>query len=77
LRLGVEHGAYCVGCCWLLMAMLFAGGVMNLFWIGAIALYVLVEKLAPRGRAIGYATGAALILAGAGVMLLGDARGSP
>lgn len=43
-RMGVEHGFYCLGCCWLLMALLFVGGVMNLFWIGALALIVFLEK---------------------------------
>jgi predicted metal-binding membrane protein len=42
--MGARHGAYCVGCCWMLMALLFVGGVMNLLWVAAIALFVLVEK---------------------------------
>lgn len=67
-RLGLAHGAYCVGCCWFLMALLFVGGIMNLFWIGAIALYVLVEKLAPRGHRLSRASG--LLLAGWGVATL-------
>ncbi len=49
LAMGLEHGAYCVGCCWVLMALLFAGGVMNLAWVALLALFVMVEKLAPRG----------------------------
>jgi predicted metal-binding membrane protein len=49
LRLGMMHGGYCVGCCWLLMALLFVGGAMNAVWIAAIALLVLVEKLLPQG----------------------------
>lgn len=49
LRLGMMHGAYCIGCCWLLMALLFVGGVMNVVWIAAITLLVLAEKLLPRG----------------------------
>jgi predicted metal-binding membrane protein len=67
-RLGLAHGAYCVGCCWFLMALLFVGGVMNPLWIGAIALYVLAEKLAPRGRLLSRASG--LLLAGWGVATL-------
>lgn len=47
LKMGVLHGTFCLGCCWFLMALLFFGGVMNLIWIGGLALYVLVEKLAP------------------------------
>jgi predicted metal-binding membrane protein len=48
-RLGVEHGLYCVGCCWALMLLLFAGGIMNLWTIAALMLVVLVEKLEPFG----------------------------
>jgi predicted metal-binding membrane protein len=47
LRLGVEHGLYCVGCCWLLMALLFVGGVMNLLWILGLMAVVLAEKIIP------------------------------
>jgi predicted metal-binding membrane protein len=61
VRLGLLHGAYCVGCCWLLMALLFVGGVMNFAWIGALTLLVGIEKLAPRGDLIGRAAGVALI----------------
>lgn len=70
LRLGVMHGAYCVGCCWMLMALLFVGGVMNFAWIAALALIVGVEKLVPRGEWIGRAAGIALIAWGA-IRLLG------
>jgi predicted metal-binding membrane protein len=61
LVMGVRHGALCVGCCWALMALLFAVGVMNLLWVAAIAAFVLVEKLAPAGRAVGLGAGAVLI----------------
>ncbi|MFB9268471.1 DUF2182 domain-containing protein [Bradyrhizobium erythrophlei] len=64
LRMGLRHGLYCLGCCWFLMALLFVGGVMNLFWIVGIALYVGCEKLLPFGRRLSYAAGAALIVAG-------------
>jgi predicted metal-binding membrane protein len=47
LRLGLLHGLYCVGCCWVLMALLFVGGVMNPFWIAALMIFVLLEKLLP------------------------------
>jgi predicted metal-binding membrane protein len=60
--MGAKHGAYCAGCCWMLMALLFVGGVMNLAWIGAIALLVLAEKLAPGGIWLGRLAGAALLL---------------
>jgi len=46
-QLGISHGAYCLGCCWLLMGLLFVGGVMNLIWILAISMFVLLEKLLP------------------------------
>ncbi len=63
--MGVHHGAYCVGCCWILMTLLFVGGVMNLLWVAAIAAFVLVEKLAPHGHLVSSASGALLVLAGA------------
>jgi predicted metal-binding membrane protein len=44
--MGLKHGAYCVGCCWMLMTLLFVAGVMNLLWVAAIAVFVLVEKVA-------------------------------
>ena len=65
---GLAHGAFCLGCCWFLMALLFVGGVMNPVWIGGIALYVLAEKLAPRGHLLSRAGG--LVLAGSGLVVL-------
>ncbi|MEO7704246.1 MAG: DUF2182 domain-containing protein [Thermoflexales bacterium] len=67
-RMGLVHGAYCLGCCWFLMALLFFGGVMNLLWIGGLAAYVLMEKLLPLGHWLGYAVGLGLILSGAWVL---------
>ena len=61
LRLGAMHGAYCVGCCWMLMALLFVGGVMNLTWIAALAILVLIEKALPLGPWVGRGVGVALI----------------
>jgi len=61
VRLGVLHGAYCFGCCWLLMALLFVGGVMNLVWVVGLTLIVAIEKLVPRGDWFGRAAGVALI----------------
>src|SRR2546423_1924811 len=49
VRMGIEHGTFCVGCCWVLMALLFVGGIMNVLWIAVLATVVLLEKLAPRG----------------------------
>jgi len=59
--MGARHGLYCLGCCWMLMLLLFVGGVMNLAWIAGLALLVLAEKLAPAG---------AWIRRGAGLVLL-------
>jgi len=64
LRMGLEHGAFCVGCCWLLMGLLFFGGVMNLAWVAAIAIFVLIEKVMPWGSGIGRAGGILLIAGG-------------
>ena len=69
LRMGAEHGAYCVGCCGFLMALLFVGGVMNLAWVLALSAYVLVEKLFPWGPRIGAVVGGALGLWGLVLML--------
>ena len=64
LGLGVRHGAYCVGCCWTLMALLFVGGVMNLLWIAALTIFVLLEKVIPAGRMIARVAGAVLVAGG-------------
>jgi predicted metal-binding membrane protein len=68
VRAGAWHGAFCLGCCWMLMALLFVGGLMNMFWIAGLALLVLIEKLFPYGRRVSQITGAALI--GWGVFVL-------
>lgn len=62
--MGLEHGAYCVGCCWALMLLLFVVGVMNLVWVALIAAFVLVEKLFPDERIVSRAASATLMLAG-------------
>ncbi|MDF1631640.1 DUF2182 domain-containing protein [Mycoplana sp. MJR14] len=69
--MGMRHGAYCVGCCWPLMLLLFVGGVMNILWIAVIAIFVLAEKLLPGGDRMGRAAG--VLLAAAGLWL--TARG--
>jgi predicted metal-binding membrane protein len=69
LRMGIEHGAFCTGCCWFLMALLFYGGVMNLYWIVGLALFVLLEKTIPAGHWLGRLTGVALIAWGAALLL--------
>ena len=68
--MGVGHGTYCVGCCWMLMLLLFVGGVMNLGWIAGIAIFVLVEKLVPAGHWIGRGAGVLLIGWGAATLLM-------
>jgi predicted metal-binding membrane protein len=71
LMLGVRHGAYCVGCCWALMALLLVGGVMNVLWIALLALLVLLEKATPFGRQIAPVAGVVLIAAGAWLFSMG------
>jgi len=65
IRMGVHHGLYCLGCCWALMAVLFAVGVMNLLWVAGLALLVLVEKMMPATVLVSRMAGAALLIAGA------------
>jgi len=67
-RMGCEHGVFCLGCCWILMGLLFYGGVMNLAWIGGLTAYVLIEKLAPMGDRIGRFTGTVLIIWGVAIL---------
>jgi len=62
--MGVVHGTYCLGCCWFLMAQLFLGGVMNVYWIAGLSIYVAMEKLLPHGLWLGRAVGVALIAGG-------------
>lgn len=69
LRLGIEHGLYCLGCCWALMALFVGVGAMSLVWAVGIALVVLVEKVVPQGVAFGRIAGALLIVAGAIVLV--------
>ncbi len=69
IRLGLIHGAYCIGCCWLLMALLFFGGVMNLAWVAAVAVVVLIEKALPLGDRVGQLAGVVAILAGVGFLV--------
>lgn len=56
-RMGLEHGSFCLGCCWFLMGLLFFGGIMNLFWIIGLAAFVLLEKAVPMGSWIGRIVG--------------------
>lgn len=68
LRMGIVHGALCIGCCGFLMGLMFFGGVMNLYWIAGLAGLVLLEKTIPAGHWLGYATGVALLLWSAWVL---------
>jgi predicted metal-binding membrane protein len=69
LVIGFHHGLYCAGCCWALMALLFVGGVMNLLWIAAIAVFVLAEKVVPGGRLLTRLAGAGFVAAGVWLLL--------
>jgi predicted metal-binding membrane protein len=64
IAMGLRHGYFCVGCCWLLMALLFVAGVMNLLWVATIAVIVLVEKVVPAGQWVSRAIGILVIIWG-------------
>ncbi len=68
LIMGMENGMYCLGCCWILMTLLFVSGIMNLIWIAVIALFVLIEKVLPKIKWISIGAGIALILYGAVIL---------
>jgi predicted metal-binding membrane protein len=69
LVMGLQHGSYCVGCCWGLMALLFVAGVMNLLWVAAIMAFILIEKVLPHGQLVGRVAGGILVLAGLGLLV--------
>jgi predicted metal-binding membrane protein len=62
--MGIKHGIYCAGCCWVLTALLLVAGVMNLLWVAAITVLVLVEKIAPAGHWLGRVAGVLLVAGG-------------
>jgi len=64
LRMGAGHGAYCLGCCWALMCVLFVVGVMNLVWVAALTGFVLLEKIGPAGTVVARVAGAAMVIGG-------------
>src|SRR5579883_2304931 len=76
LASGARHGLFCLGCCWMLMALLFVGGVMSLAWVGTLALLVLIEKTLPWGGRMSRITGAVLLAWGA-LTLVQAAAGIP
>jgi predicted metal-binding membrane protein len=69
-RMGLEHGAYCVGCCWFLMSLLFVGGIMNLYWIAGLAAFVLIEKTIPLGHWLSRAAGVVLVVWGTVILVV-------
>jgi predicted metal-binding membrane protein len=68
-RMGIEHGAFCLGCCWILMGLLFFGGVMSLWWIGGLTLFVLLEKVMPFGAIGGRVIGGIVAVLGLVVLV--------
>lgn len=69
VRMGLQHGIYCLGCCWLLMLLLFVLGVMNLVWIAALTVFVLAEKVIPRGVLLSRIAGVFMITWGGWLIL--------
>lgn len=61
VQMGIQHGLFCLGCCWLLMVLLFVLGVMNLVWIAVLTLFVLAEKILPAGHVVGRISGIGMI----------------
>ena len=66
--MGIHHGAYCVGCCWALMALLFVNGVMNLLWVAVLAAFVLMEKVV-KGSWFSRVTGVLLVAWGVFILV--------
>jgi predicted metal-binding membrane protein len=71
LVMGIKHGGYCVACCWILMALLFVAGVMNLLWMAVITGFVLAEKLLPKGDLVARLGGAVLVASGIALLAWG------
>lgn len=71
LVMGLEHGAWCVSCCWVLMGLLFVGGVMNLVWIALIAILILIERVAPFGVTVSRVSGSLLLAWSAATLVVG------
>jgi predicted metal-binding membrane protein len=69
MQAGARHGLFCLGCCWMFMALLFVGGVMNILWISGLAVVVALEKLLPAGPRVSQVIGVLLLLAGAAVLV--------
>ncbi len=69
LLMGMRHGVMCVGCCWMVMFLLFIFGVMNLIWIAALSVFVILEKSLPGGRLIARSSGIAMLAGGIALLL--------
>jgi predicted metal-binding membrane protein len=69
--MGLHHGAYCVGCCWMLMVLLFVLGVMNLPWVAVLTVVVLAEKVLPGGMWLGRILGGLLVIWGGWLIVVG------
>lgn len=69
VKMGIRNGTYCVGCCWILMVLLFVSGVMNIVWVAIIALFVLIEKLFS-SKWVSYLAGGLLVLYGVSIIVL-------
>lgn len=67
--MGLRHGAFCVGCCWAVMLLMFVGGAMNLLWMAALTVFVLLEKIVPRGQAFSRLSGVALVASGVWMLI--------
>jgi predicted metal-binding membrane protein len=70
IKMGIQNGIYCVGCCWVLMVLLFVSGVMNILWVTLIAVFVLIEKLSAKSKLISFCAGTLLIIYGVLVIVL-------
>jgi predicted metal-binding membrane protein len=68
-RMGIDHGAYCIGCCWGLMLVMFVMGLMSLVWMGCLTVVIFLEKVTRYGPALGKLVGGVLVLLGVGILL--------
>ena len=70
IKMGIKNGVYCVGCCWVLMVLLFVSGVMNILWVALISLFVLIEKVSAKSKWVSFAAGSLLIIYGLLVLVV-------
>ncbi len=69
LRMGAEHGIFCLGCCWVLMLLPFAAGVMSMLWMATLTVFILMEKTIPGGEWMSRLAGLVLVIGGSGLIL--------